>query len=139
MTLAETVKTHQVTLTSSRTGLALAEKDRDEWQRKADGWRCTLHYDGRTYSFDYWKGPGNRVYRNGQHVAVAPTATEALESLLSDASSADETFEDWCGEFGADTDSRKAYATWQACCESAAALRTLLADDFDAFLAAERD
>jgi len=39
----------------------------------------------------------------------------AFYCFLSDAHSGKETFEDFCGEFGYDTDSRKAENTYNAC------------------------
>lgn len=55
-----------------------------------------------------------------------PTAAEVLDSLASDASSADQSFEDWCGDYGYDTDSRKAEAAYNACRETMFNLRKLL-------------
>jgi len=40
---------------------------------------------------------------------------DIMDSLSLDCSSASDTFEDFCNEFGYETDSRKAYETWQAC------------------------
>jgi hypothetical protein len=44
-----------------------------------------------------------------------PTLLEVCYSLALDASMADESFEDWCGNLGYDTDSRKAKKTYKAC------------------------
>lgn len=55
-----------------------------------------------------------------------PTVAEVLDSLVSDASSADQSFEDWCGDMGMDADSRKAEATYNACREIMFNLRKLL-------------
>ena len=63
-----------------------------------------------------------------------PTAEDVLQSLLSDASSADESFEDWCGEYGYDTDSRKAERTYDQVREHTAKLRAFLGDDFEAYM-----
>ncbi len=53
----------------------------------------------------------------GPALEKEPTAAEVLECLASDSSSIDNArgFEDWCGEFGYDTDSRKAERTYRAC------------------------
>ncbi len=40
---------------------------------------------------------------------------DVLYSLVSDARAGTETFDDFCSNYGYDTDSRKAYATWQQC------------------------
>jgi hypothetical protein len=62
-----------------------------------------------------------------------PTLDEVLNALVMDCSSVrnGETFDDWAGDFGYDTDSRKAEATYRACVETSRAL-TRLGADFDA-------
>jgi len=45
----------------------------------------------------------------------APHAASVLHSLILDSDAATQTFESWCGELGYDTDSRKAFATYEAC------------------------
>ena len=47
------------------------------------------------------------------HSAIKPL--DVLYSLVSDARAGTETFDDFCSNYGYDTDSRKAYATWQQC------------------------
>jgi hypothetical protein len=42
----------------------------------------------------------------------APKLADVLYSLLLDGEAADETFEDWCANYGYDSDSRKAEATF---------------------------
>jgi len=102
----------------------------DEWQQKATGWHCTLRFQGRQYSFDFWQGPA---------ITGEPTAEGCLECLLSDAQSGEQDFESFCGEFGYDQDSRKAEKTWQACQKTTAGLKRLLGDDYEAFLYADRN
>jgi hypothetical protein len=101
----------------------------DEWQQQANGYHCTLKYKGRQYSFDFWQGTG---------ITHAPTAEGCLECLLSDSAGADNTFEDFCSEFGYDTDSRKAERIYKQCQEVRENMERLLGDDFETFLYAER-
>ena len=54
---------------------------------------------------------------------VPPAAAAVLYCLLSDAGAADQSFADWAGDFGYDTDSCKALATYEACCTTGRALR----------------
>lgn len=56
---------------------------------------------------------------------VSPTLLDVFNSLLSDGSPEfdAEDFEGWAGNFGYDTDSRKAFGIYQACCEVGKALR----------------
>jgi hypothetical protein len=64
-----------------------------------------------------------------------PTVAEVLDNLASGASSADQSFEDWCSDFGYDTDSRKAERTYSAVREQTFSLRKLLGHrDFEALL-----
>lgn len=72
------------------------------------------------------KTPFNRIarplvnVRNGE----GPTLADVFCSLLSDADCGDRTFEDFCSDFGYDTDSRRAENTWRACVDTSIRLRT---------------
>lgn len=68
-------------------------------------------------------------YLRNRKSPVAPGCAEVLDCLASDASSADSSFEDWCAELGYDTDSRKAYSTYQACLGIANQLKGFLSPD----------
>jgi hypothetical protein len=65
------------------------------------------------------------------HHGAEPTATEVLDCLASDAAGIDNavSFEDWCSEYGYDTDSRKAEKTFKACEHEATRLKTFLGED----------
>jgi hypothetical protein len=58
--------------------------------------------------------------------------------LLSDASAGEQSFEEFCLEFGYDPDSRKAERIHKACEKTARELRRLLGDDFETFLYSDR-
>lgn len=109
-------------------GASLDWDKQDEWQQNSNGWRCTLKYQGRRYTFDFWQGVA---------ISEDPTAEGCLECLLSDAN-VEADFHDFCREFGYDTDSRKAEATFKACLKVGKEMRRLLGDDFETFLYAER-
>jgi hypothetical protein len=67
----------------------------------------------------------------------APKIEDVLDSLTLDASCYENArnFEDFCSEFGYDTDSRKAEGTYKACGEIAKELRHLIGrDGYDALL-----
>lgn len=113
-----------------RFGAKLPRDKQDDWQRKATGWDCTLCYREREFTFDFWQGSA---------IKGEPTVIGTLECLLSDSQADDQSFEEFCSEFGYDTDSRKAEQTWQACKKSAVGLKRLLGDDYEAFLYAERE
>jgi hypothetical protein len=106
----------------------LARPDRGEtrWDAAASHWQCVL----------YRVGAGNRerivvTFSMGSAHKGPPKLEDVLASLLMDAQSADESFDDWCANFGFDSDSRKALADYEACVRVAADLRRL-------FSAAER-
>lgn len=126
--LAELAK--NVTLKSREGKAKLAWDKRDDWQKDSFDYRCTLTYQGRKYSFDFWQGRG---------ITHAPTVEGVLDCLLSDASLGENTFEDFCGELGYDTDSRKAYAQWKAICNVTKRMKQLLADEYETFLYADRN
>lgn len=109
-------------------GAAKPWGDQDEWQQNPNGYRCTLRYKGRRYTFDFWQGVG---------ITDDPTAAGVLECLLSDSTVSDD-FEEFCSEFGYDTDSRKAEATHKACVRVGENIKRLLGDDYDEFLQADR-
>lgn len=49
----------------------------------------------------------------------APHVAGVLHSLILDSSATGQSFADWCSDFGYDTDSRKAHATYEACQQNA--------------------
>lgn len=63
---------------------------------------------------------------------VKPSAAAVLYCLLGDMEAIDQSFTDWANELGYDTDSRKALAIYEACCDTGRALRRV-------FTAAQRD
>ena len=89
-----------------------------------DHWRCTLTYEGRRMSVYYSMGSG--------HHGKEPTALEVLDCLAMDATYADESFADFCGNCGYDTDSRKAERIYKACQSINVRLHKLLGADFEA-------
>lgn len=100
------------------------------WEGNKQNWRVTLHNDseGQMMECDYFGGS-----------AVEDISCEdVVDSLLLDARATDLDFEDWCGEFGCDTDSRKAYAIWESCKENGEQIKMLLGEKFEMFMKSER-
>lgn len=54
-----------------------------------------------------------------------PHAADVLHSVVMDSSACEQSFSDWCGEYGYDTDSRKALATYEACQQNADKLKRI--------------
>jgi hypothetical protein len=95
----------------------------------SSSWRCSLRYEGRRTTTPFFMGPGCRR---------DPTRDEVLDSLLSDARLGEETFPNFCGEIGYDSDSRKAERSWRECVRTLAKMRKFLGDDYEAFSCADR-
>lgn len=62
----------------------------------------------------------------GLLVVKTPDVADVVLSLIVDSSCAEHTFDEWCSEFGYDTDSRKALDTYLKCQENYIKLRQLL-------------
>lgn len=58
-------------------------------------------------------------------LGIKPALEDVLSSLITDGEPDFQglSFDDWCSEFGYDSDSRKAHATYDACCEVGRRLR----------------
>lgn len=80
--------------------------------------------DGR-YLTSVTRHPGSPMFGTRKPLP-GPTLDDVLYCLVMDAEAASETFEDWCANFGYDTDSRKAEATYNACVQIGIKLRNLL-------------
>lgn len=68
--------------------------------------------EGSVHSF-YTCGEGWVEYKNGRNVPIPPQLSHVVYSLLD--SDVPDDFEDFCDDFGYDSDSRKAKKTWKAC------------------------
>lgn len=73
----------------------------------------------------------------GYVIPTAPQLADVLCSLQSDCASGDLSFDEFCAEFGYDSDSRKAYATWEACTSLRGRMRSLMRNHYDVFMACE--
>lgn len=100
-----------------RYGITLEWTTGPRHERDADGWehhagRVTLHYvDAHDFHHDL-----TTPYKVGMGIdPTTTTAADVLHSVASDAQYGRESFEDFCSELDYDTDSLKAYATWEQC------------------------
>jgi hypothetical protein len=72
------------------------------------------------------------AYKQGLAHEDGPSLVAVLACLMSDASAGElGSFEDFCGEFGYDTDSRRAESAYNACRDAAAAMRRMLGEHFE--------
>jgi len=70
-----------------------------------------------------------RAWVMKNRVCDTPHPIDIINFLLMDASATEQTFEEWCSEFGYDTDSRKAEETYRACDEAGKRLYRVLCRD----------
>jgi hypothetical protein len=129
MTIKELSKDVAITCQHG-TRLPLAKQD--AWQRSANGYTCALEFQKRRMTVDFWMGTGLRK---------EPTASEVLSSLVSDSLSVENSgsFENWCGDLGLDSDSRKAEKTYRAVLSLSQKLAKFLGPAYEDFLSAEPD
>ena len=89
-------------------------------------WRVTFErVNGKCARLDTDYRCGVGFVQPGKKKPLAPTAAAVLHSLLMDGGALDQSFSDWCGGCGYDEDSRKALATYEACCTIGHKLRKL--------------
>ena len=93
-------------------------------------WTVTLTHKGLKGS-----EPMTVPFYTGRAV-TNPTVADVLSNLLTDASGYESArnFEEWCSQYGYDSDSRKALATYEAIGHNTAAIHKLLGKDYN-FLA----
>jgi hypothetical protein len=133
MTISELAKKVEI---RSKPGTRVPFHKQDPWQQASNPWTCTLTYRGRRLTVDYWQGVGIRE---------EPYAADILSNLLSDASSYtnSSSFEDFCSEFGHDSENKssrtKALKIYRACAAMATKLEKLLGSDYAMFMSAEND
>ncbi len=72
-------------------------------------------------------------YKNGKNYMESEDLRFALECFLSDATAGDMRFDDFCGEFGYDTDSRKAEKTYKECIKQCVRAQFIFTDMYKAY------
>ena len=96
--------------------------EQDEWARHATHYRVTLKC-GRRQMTTPWS--------QGSAITREPSAADVLDCLASDAVGIENasSFEEWCAEYGYDSDSRKAERIFQTCTRQSADLKALVGED----------
>jgi len=121
MNLAQFIQGSSMSLTHL-TG-PLLNKDADGWEHNA---------------FDVGlNGPRGAMtvkWRQGIGIKTRPRLIDVLNALRSDAMNTEETFENWCAEYGYDSDSRKAEATYNACKSQTAELQRIMGATFNVLM-----
>ena len=88
-----------------------------------DHWSCVIRNAKRRMTVIFSKGLG--------HKGAPPTLEDVLDCLISDASGIENntSFEEWCRNYGYDTDSRKAERTYRVITRQARQLKRVLGND----------
>jgi hypothetical protein len=83
--------------------------------------RCQIRKGRRSFVVYFSQGSGHNT---------EPTITDVLDCLASDIAGLQGagSFEEWCGEYGYDTDSRRAFTTYKAIEKQEAALTRVIND-----------
>ena len=101
-----------------------------EWCREATHWKVTFSYEDKEFETFYSMGSG--------HLGAEPDLEDVLNCLAMDCRMAEFAFfEDYCNEFGFDSDSRKAEKSWNIVRDQRTKLQEFFGDKFDEFLLLE--
>ncbi len=143
-TIADFISTNRITMTCKRTD---SNPSMEPTSRGSmDHWKCTLQRPRNRQEVD--TGKGIAVVFSGHlsmtltfsmgygHHGAEPDVASVLDCIASDAAGVAnaQSFEDWCGDYGYDADSRKAEKTYKACEHQAARLQAFLGDLYNTLL-----
>jgi hypothetical protein len=107
VTVSEFMKRNKITCKSVWVDNKSRPWEKQDPKYIQDHWKVTFSMEGRRMTVDFWMGSG--------HNGKSPEADGVLDCLASDSHCSSMSFEDFCSEFGYDTDSRNAERTWKAC------------------------
>lgn len=93
-------------------------------------YKCVLGRGRKRHTFDFYTGMG---------WTKDPTASDVLENVRTDCWSGELDFEEFCDEFGYDTDSRSAERIHRACVKQSNGVRRVMGDAFDRFMEPDFD
>ena len=99
-------------LTAGDSTFTSTKEDFGKWD--CNRWRVTVKNtdNGKSTWFYYYTGTAHSGLVNDREMI------EALDCFINDARNGLDTFEDFCGEYGYDYDSRRAQKIWFACKEA---------------------
>lgn len=108
-----------------------------EWEETCFHYDVTLSFEGRKIETKFKCGFAHcqRRLLNGVgswiEKPIPPSVSDVLHCLILDAEACESDFEDWCVNFGYDTDSRKALDLYMACQKSGKEIKKLLGSKFE--------
>jgi hypothetical protein len=98
-------------------------------------WRCTFKRPDEDTHIHGHQAQLATYYSMGPAHTKPPEAGDVLDCLASEACSVENaSFDDWAGDMGYNTDSRRAFKIYDACRKSARELKAFLGDDLYARL-----
>lgn len=104
-------------VTIDYSAVLIGKRDKDyKWAH--DLWSISFYRrtKGQESRFEFKTGIGLRSKKNGS--PVKPTAASVLSCLVRDAAARDQSFADWCADYGYDDDSIKVLNLYKECCET---------------------
>ena len=118
VSMADFIKGNHIRMTAERVD---SNPNMDD-SANMDHWKCLFRAGNSRMTVYFSMGYG--------HHGAEPEADEVLDCLASDASGIENarSFEDWCGDYGYDSDSRKAEKIFNTCEHQAKRLRQFLGD-----------
>ena len=127
-TMQQFVNKNNIRITSEWAAENPANK---EW-KDANHYKVTLKMNGRQMTLYFSQGYG---------ISGEPTAQSVINCLISDAIGFENSrgFEDWAGEYGYDTDSRKAEAIYKTIERQAKKLKQFLGEKYNQIYDLEQD
>ena len=102
----------------------VAETNRDGWA--CDQWRVTIKTKAGVWVEDYFTGLGLRTKPKQSWVEpkpVKPSIADVMRALTLDASAINESFSDWCDNYGYEDDSITAFEIYRKCCATGKNMR----------------
>lgn len=118
-----------VKINSRYVGMSTAdEMDRPTFPMRH--YRVTLTHNGKRRTFDFYMGTA---------LLDGPDLVDVVSSLLSDMDAGSMSFEEFCSEFGYNSDSIKALKIHKACQRNAERVKVIFGDDIEAFREAVED
>lgn len=101
-----------------------------EWGEDGHHWRVTLRF-GRCRFTGF--------FSMGRALTDPPKSHDVLDCLINDANGLESSFEEWCNDYGYDTDSRRAERVYQTTLKQTEKLKKFLGEDlYQKLLDAER-
>ena len=119
-TLAAFIEENGIRMSAERVG---SNPNMDDARDGSSHWRCRF----RSSKF---RGSMTIYFTMGSALVGPPSAADVLDCLASDAVGFENarSFEEWCGEYGYDTDSRRAERTYRAVERQSERLRKFLGE-----------